>query len=279
MRKVLVAALCAASGLFAPVASAGSAAQTMTFEVIRTTSGSSHFDLWITASPGERGALIGEAEAYVRAGRVTRVDGGAIVSNEPRAQGLDAGNLHIRTCGYTGTCNPGQYAAALLGVTYASSASSAGDINALYVVVRAANISVKFKGAGWALRKQPLAFRNQATRQSATASVSDAGSGVAVTEGARATGGDEGSLAVAVPPCSISQENVVARGVGQMTLTGGVTTPRYTCPAAIKPPIMASYARTSTTWQLTGWAAGDTTLADQALLVIDEPRSTPGTAR
>jgi hypothetical protein len=277
MRKVLITALLAASGVAAPVASAGSSTTTATLVLVRTTSGASSFDLTVSANPGKGGVLIGEADTYVRADRVVRVDSGYLIGNDPEEQGLDAGNLHVRTCGYTATCKPGRFSVTLVNVSY-SAESSQGDVNALYFVVRGAHIQINFRGKGWVLRNEPLAFRHVTPRRSAKAWANFAGRGAAVSQGAQAAGGQSGSIAVAMPPCSASDVGVVARGIGQMTLSGGVTTAQFVCPA-VAYPALTSYARTATTWRLTGWAAGDSTLSDQPLLVIDQPTRTTGAAK
>jgi len=273
MRGRLAAVLLASSTLVIPAASADSAPGAVTFELIRTTSGPSQFDLSVSASPGPDGVLIGEADTYARSGHVVRIDGGAIVGDNPEAQGLDVGNVHIRTCSYTGTCAPGGFDVVLLGVSYASG-SSAGDVNELFFVVRGTRISIRLTAKGWRLRNAPLTFHDQPTQQDAAASAAVAGRGVAVTGGAASPGGRSGSVAVAMPPCSISDVGAVARGAGRVTLIGGVTSPSFTCPATTA-PVLASYATSATQWRIDGLVAGDTTLANQALLVIDTPKRVP----
>ena len=274
-RAVIAVALCAAAAV--PPAAGAASSATRTFVLVRTTSGASSFNLSLSASPDSNGLLIGEADTYSKGGYVSRVDSGAIVGSHPSSQGIDAGSLHVRTCSYTGTCAPGSLDLAFLGFSYSSNNSS-GDINALYFVMRGSRLQVKFTGTGWALKSVPLAFRAQEVQNNAVVAVSIANRGAAITDGASAPGGRSGSVAVAEPPCSTSDVGVLARGLGRVTLTGGVTSPTFTCPAPAA-AILGSYARKSTTWQLTGVAAGDSTLSDEALLVIDTPRLRYSTAR
>jgi hypothetical protein len=104
------------------------------------------------------------------------------------------------------------------------------------------------------LVRTPLAFRYVPTESVSSASANDATFGAAVFRGASAPGGPVGSVALASPPCSTAAVGGPSRGVGQVQLRGGVTTPTFTCPIDQNP--IGSYATAATTWAVTGFAAG-----------------------
>jgi hypothetical protein len=98
-------------------------------------------------------------------------------------------------------------------------------------------------------------------------------SGVERFESASLPGGRHGSLAVGLPPCSIAASGLVFRGVGTVTLDGGVRPESFTCPTSDVLP--ASYAARATTWRLHGNVTGESTGMDTRLFVVDLPARLP----
>lgn len=244
---------------------------------MRTTSGGSGFNLSVAATTADRGVLIGEADTYAAQHRLVGADGGAILGEDPPGQGIDAGGLHVRTCGYTNTCQPGNLDLIGLGVSYEAQTSK-GDVNLLWFVARGRQVQVKFSGHGWRMQRVPLNFRAVATQAASTAGSTLAAHGADLFQASDKTpGASTGSVAVASPPCSIATVGIVSRGVGQVNLTGSETAPSYMCPSN-RAPILASYSRHKTQWQLQGLVVGDSTLANEALLIIDTPRLSFATA-
>lgn len=274
MRRCLVHIWLALLVVAAAPAHAEPDMRTLSLLITRTTTGASDFSLGVFASVSPQGAFIGEADLTVTRGRVQSTSGGAVVSNNPSQQGLRAGPLRANTCEPT-LCDEAPDGVMLLGTSY-SSRNSRGDVNAVLVVARAHRISYTFKGHGWSLRRLPLTFRAVELVQASEATASLGTRGVALFTGATAAGGKRGSVAVAVPPCSISDIGVASRGAGRVELLGGVAQPSFTCPTDQVP--IASYARAATTWRLQGIAAGDSTLAQSSLLVIDLPPQMPAAA-
>lgn len=278
MRKAWACGVAAA--LLSPLLAVGGAhAATLTtasFVLVRTTEGASDFNLSLSVDvPSGRGLIV-DAETYVQDGRVRRAEGGAVVGQDPSSPGVDAAGVHFRTCGYTFSCTSSPPGVSLLGVSYSSSRSR-GQLNMLLLVLRGQRIFARMTGHGWRLLRVPLTLAYVPTQTASAASASIAGRGVAAFTGATAKGASRGSVALAIPPCSISDLGVASRGVGRVELDGGLTKPTFTCPVDVAP--VASYAAGATTWSLTGFAAGDTTLADTALAVINTPARLPAAAR
>ncbi|MDQ1694872.1 MAG: hypothetical protein QOJ03_225 [Frankiaceae bacterium] len=255
-------------------ASADSHVKTVTFMLVRTTSGASQFDLSLSAHDSSKGAFVGDIDAVIRHGRVVETVAGSMGGLQSEADGVEVGPLHVRTCALTrcGGDLEGQVGTA---IGY-SSDNSEGDVNAIFVVLHGSGIVYHFRGVGWRVLPMRLDYRTVDTRAASPVRVSSGVYSAAAIDGASAPGGAVGSVALAAPPCSIATVGVVSRGVGQIRLTGGATSPTFTCPTDRVP--IGSYTNRKATWSVDGWAAGDSTLSDTTLFVIDRPARLPHAA-
>jgi hypothetical protein len=269
--KRIVAIIALIVSALAIPASADSQVETLTFMLVRTTSGPSHFDLLLSASSPSSGGYIGDIDGVVRHGRVVRVDSGSMNDLRFEEDGVDVATQHVRTCGLA-HCRTAPDGALLTEIGYAAK-HSRGDVNALFFVLHGVRLDYHLDAVGWRIVPMRLNYRLVNTWDASPARVSSGVYSAAVVDGATAPGGRSGSLAVATPPCSISASGIVSRGAGQIQLTGGVTAPTFTCPTDRIP--IGSYTNRKTTWSVDGWAAGDSTQSDTTLFVIDRPARLP----
>jgi hypothetical protein len=146
-------------------------------------------------------------------------------------------------------------------------------LNRFWIVTEGA-FRIRLKGHGWTLARRPLSYRYQLARDSAAMQVDTGVSSVEISGDARLAGGRRGSLAVLMPPCSTSSTVPGAaaplpRGVGSMSLLGGVGTPSVTCPSDVGTVYPTSHATGRTTWTSRGRIVGDHTFQSVRMFVVD----------
>jgi len=275
MRRAILALGLLVAELIAPIEGhATSHVETLTLLLVRTTSGPSQFNISLTAYAPKEGAFVGDIDVVARRGRVVQTVSGSMGGLQSERDGASAGPIHFRTCRAM-ECGGGPEGLVGAGIGY-SSRHSRGDVNLLFLVLHGDDVSYKFEGSGWRVVSVPLTYRTVDTWDTSPVRISSGVYSAAVVVGARAMGGDRGSVALAAPPCSISLAGVVSRGVGKVRLTGGATRPEFTCPIDRIP--MGSYSNHKTTWSVDGRAAGDSTQSDTTLFVIDRPARLPHAA-
>jgi hypothetical protein len=141
--------------------------------------------------------------------------------------------------------------------------------NRIYIPVRGRVSDLSFHATGWQLLRTPYPFRTVDGISSSSEAVSDDPYGVEVFEAASAPGGRHGSIAMGDPPCSTATSDVLARGVGTVTLAGGRHPSSLTCPTDTGE--LVDITMRPTRWTLKGTVAGDTTQRNTRLLVLDLP--------
>jgi hypothetical protein len=145
-----------------------------------------------------------------------------------------------------------------------------GAMNRYYVVFEGADVNVAhFKVDGWELHETTgLTYRYVDWRRSQGAGAAAFGHGVTFFNAAEADGGAQGSVAMAIPPCS---NNAVpgGAGAGLVTLRGGQHESTAQCPSLL--PVTAGHAQGAVRWRAEGTAVGDNTLNEVPLFVLDLP--------
>jgi hypothetical protein len=264
------AALLTVAGVLAALVGPGAAVAAgpkhETLLLQRTTPGAS-FDLHATLGLDQGGGFAGAIGARVHDGKVQSASPWSQSSYGHTDDGVHAMGTHVTTCtlgqcGLAGSEFSADYRISLDG-------SAGDDENAIFVVLEGAAISYSFESDGWTLTKVPFGYRYVDGADANAVDAGDPQAGAQVFLDASAPGGSGGSLAQAVPPCRTAAQGL-SRGVGQVTLDGGATTPSITCPTSGWGAI-ADHAAAATTWRAHGVAAGDRTLRDTALLVVDLP--------
>lgn len=248
--------------------------QHVTFVLKRTTTGPTSYTLDIGVdNDNTHGSFIGEVGARIVRRKVVGVTPSfAASSRRWEDSTLRVGDTRVSTCdvnichddkvtGYQG-----------LGTTYVD-AGEPDAPNFFFVVASGRRVAYTFRGTGWKLYRATLRYRYVDGAQNAPASAHAGAVGAEVFTESRAPGGRSGSLAVAIPPCSVAMSGLASRGAGQVTLDGGVRPARFTCPADRS--FVGSYATAATTWRLHGTAAGESTGQDTRLFVLDLPTRLP----
>lgn len=246
----------------------------VTLVLKRTTSGPSSFTLDVgVTNDHSNGSFVGEVGARIVRGKpVSVVPAFAASSRRWEDTTLRVGDLTVTSC-QVGVCHDDHLKGYQgLGTTY-SDDGRADEPNYFFVVAYGHNVEFGFRGTGWRVFRAPLAFRYVDGPADAEASSHLLMASAEVFTGATATGGRLGSLAVAIPPCSVAMSGLVARGVGRVTLEGGAEPVEATCPA--DRTFIGSYARAATRWRLTGTAAGDSSAQDTRMFVLDLPKRLP----
>lgn len=276
MRRLLVLTVAAAlvSAGLAPAHAAGP--QRVSFVLKRVWSGRpTSYDLQLGVELDHTyGGFIGDVGGYFSRGRP--------VSSETSYFGsvrrwendtVQVGNTTFTTCQAGLLCygddDPGMYG---LGSTYADNGESHAP-NYYFVVATGRHVEYTFHGTGWTLVRTPLTSRYLDGGDTGAAAVHVLQSGVEVYGDGSLPGGRYGSIGAGKPPCSLAASSLVSRGVGSVTLEGGVDRPEFTCPTSRV--MLSSYATGPTTWRLRGTAVGDNTMADSRLFVLDLPRRLP----
>jgi hypothetical protein len=244
--------------------------QRVVYVIERTTPGPSSYKVMATAQPGEGGAFVGSVFAAVARGRITGVRPGSSTSmdrtNEPHVYSPAA---TVSSCD-VGQCDlynstGGQ------GISYEDTDGS-DPLNRAFIAVAGIAPRVEFEGDGWRLRRTSWTFAFVDGTESDGVGVRGGDThGAELFLEAALGGGRYGSIALATPPCSTTTTNAASRGIGRVTLDGGVEPQTVTCPTD-NPSRLASWAPGAATWSLSGPAAGTTELSETRLFVLDFPR-------
>lgn len=140
-------------------------------------------------------------------------------------------------------------------VAFTINPSSESSTHRLFMALEGRRIEVQHKAPRWQARLRTGGF----------AHTGDAAMGIRVSSTsaeaapiAALPGGKEGSVAIAVPPCTDV-------GIGALALRGGPQEKRMLCPSE---RLLTDVARTATQWTFGGQAAGVTTHATR-LIVLD----------
>lgn len=275
MRARTVVAAFVAGGVLAPITPSASAAPDRQLALIayRTTTGAAALDLQVSAPPGSKPSIIAMVVATVERSRIASLDlAGVLLSGE-------ADRVQVKANGSRTTlCDEGVCMADTSTQTAGSAITirnEAGDdrYNVMFVVARGASVTYSAKAKGWAIKRVTLPYRIGAGADTAVTAAYALGSGAEVFGDVSAPGGASGSIAVSEPPCSESVNGTVSRGAGTLTLDGGVTRPKFTCPT--DRGALASWALRRTTWRVHGTMAGETTQAGARLFVLDLPKKLP----
>jgi hypothetical protein len=278
MRRLIALLAVVLGGLAAPSATGQEVPRTVSLMLVRQTSGPSKFHLDVTAHVPSAGAYFGQIFATLRGGRVVATHSGGLIWSKPDGGTAQVGRIEVSTCSVT-SCESGAPEGEIgAGTDYDTGAKqSKGDFNAIFVVARGTDITFRLTGTGWRIVKVPLSHVMRLTRAASPASASIGPYGFTIFDGeVTAAGNRTGSVALAAPPCSMTTTGVVSRGLGHVQLAGGTSAPTFTCPT--DHVLMSSYASRATTWSLHGTAAGDSTMADAALLVVNLPTRMPTAA-
>lgn len=274
MRRGAVLVAAAVATALAPAPStAARPLETVTFVLRRSVHGPASFELQASVANDGRGSFVGAVGARAERGRITsattlwagsarRWDDATLNVDGTRWSACEVGACHDHDAeGWHG-----------LG---SSSSDNAGDdaMTHVFVTLVGKDVKYEFRGKGWTLVKTRLAFRYLDGSETSPLYVHAAERGVEAYSDGTLPGGRNGSLAVAIPPCSISSSGVAPRGAGTVTLDGGVRSESFTCPTSRILP--SSYATRATTWRLHGNVVGDTTGMDTRLFVVDLPARLP----
>lgn len=248
------------------------------FEVVRTTTSASSFELTVDMSPPSGSDL----DAYTAAvgfrtgetGAVESVVGlGATALGATNEPGVFYDGTAVTTCTAAGVCNAQPTFAAVTLVGHKDN-GEADALNRYYVVVegKVALSDIRFEAKGWVLAETSLETRYSDLRDAEGAAVTATPSVSAnAFLSTQLAGGASGSLAMAAPPCSQATSGVVARGAGRMTLSGGTEDQVQMCPFVGGNGVLADHAPAATTWEASGLVAGDSTLHEGRLFVVDLP--------
>lgn len=262
-----------ASALSLP-ASAAAPAQRVTFVLRRTGAGATSWNLNIHINNDHAtGSFLGFVGARFERGKPVRADAAWAGS----ARRWEDTTLHL--AGTTvSSCSAGVcHDDTVLGYQgLVSSYRDEGGDDAythFFLVATGRIVRYGFEGKGWTLVRMPLSFRYLDGGDTSPAHAHSGQTGAEVFTEASLPGGRHGSLGVGVPPCSFAAVHVAMRGVGRLTLDGGAKPETVVCPD--QPKLLGSYATGPTTWRFHGLAAGDITIQDTRLFVVDLPARLP----
>jgi hypothetical protein len=283
--RVLVASISAVgvtSGVAASGATAAPGRASLVLELTRTTQGPSSFELTLVLAHNARGGegLVASVGGHGSRGRYTAVVPGFVSSvarSDNRTASIDG--RQVRVCDATSALcfNQTSVNGLFISSTSYSDSGAAGNLTTWFAVAEGASVRYEFSGRGWQVRriKVPYRFVDGSDDQVAVhAGVQD---GVEVFHRpVTLPGGRFGSLAVAAPPCSAVSVGI-PRGVARLTLDGGESSVVAVCPSAASNPNKAAWAPSSTSWTLSGYAVGETSLAETRSFVLDllPPRRHP----
>jgi hypothetical protein len=270
LKIVGLVAIAAVAAAAAPLPTAAGTMQRQAWMLVRTTTGPSSFELGIFTNYTAAGGFIGGLFTEESNGNVLGIVGGGMTSIGPGEPTAYISGTRIDSCtlpvcplrtveGQTG-----------LGEFYSDSGAT-GAINRGYFIAEGASVSATlYQASGWSLQAAPLGYRYVDGDSGGNVSARVLDSGVEVFTGASIyDGSSRGSFAQADPPCSITSSSLVARGVGTLTLTGGVRRPSETCPQGQDE--LDSWSNGPTRWQLTGPVVGDSSQRHTRLLMIERP--------
>lgn len=126
-----------------------------------------------------------------------------------------------------------------------------------YLVLQGAQVTLDHSGVGaWTLHRFS-SWTQVVDTQTAFAGAGSDGLDVEVDRSVSATGGSQGSVAIAVPPCDVI-------GAGVATLSGGA---QGVQPVACPSSALAALATRRTTWDLSGALAGASALRTRLLVL------------
>lgn len=246
----------------------------VSFMLVRTsTDASASMHLNLSVVPGERAAVYSVTFATLRRGRITSVDlagassPGASDHTQVRANGTS-----------TSLCSRGvcqlDWETLTSGVGAGASGGPNGP-NVLFVVAQAPGGSVGYSVdlVGWQLIPTSFTYRWVNGVDSAAVGAFAGPYGVEAFTDASLRGGTSGSIAIAIAPCDANGTNAASKGIGRLTLDGGVTQPTFTCPLNANP--VGSWATRATDWRVHGQVAGSAGGHDTRLFVLDLPPRLP----
>lgn len=266
-----------ASGSAASGATAPPGRASLVLELTRTTRGPSSFDLTLVLTHNARGAAGLAANVGGRQvnGRYTEVVPG-FVSSVARSDNrtVSVRGQQVSACDASSNLCFNQ-SAALNGLFVSSTSyrdtGEAGNLTTWYAVAEGASARYDFKGRGWKVRRIKVPYRFVDGSDGQLAAHAGPVDGVEVyNRPVTLSGGRSGSLAVAAPPCSTTTVGV-PRGLARLTLNGGREPVVAECPTATSNPNKGAWAASSTTWTLSGYAVGETSLAETRAFVLDLP--------
>lgn len=242
----------------------------------RLSSGPTSYDLDVTVRPAERRAGgFATVDARVERDRIVEVfPGDAVIFDPENEPYVYLNGDETSTCDF-GLCD--FYCCAAFGASDEyDDKTGDGRSNRLFVALWAPDFSYVLQAEGWTLRTARWPFRFVwGARTKAIGVGSGSVRGAEVFMEATAPGGRHGSLAVAGAPCSAADVGFPPRGVGRATLEGGVEDEEVFCPTDGDPAagqfFVSSWAPEATGWRFHGLVAGDTTLAQARLFVLDLP--------
>lgn len=274
--RLLGAALLVAAVVPATPATAAPPLERLGLLLRRTTSGPSSFTLDVTVRSDPRGGFVGGVGArFVRGKPVNAVPLAAGSSRRWDYSTLQAGDARWSTCD-AGVCDDERDLSVHgLGSTYRDDGVDEESATHFFVVAYGADVEYEFAGRGWAVvaDRARIAYRFVDGAERSVASSHAGMRGVEVSGEYTAPGGQHGSLALAIPPCSMTKTGVVSRGVGTVTLDGGTQPRTFTCP--VDRAFLADHATRATSWRLHGRVVGETTLQETRLFVVDVPARLP----
>jgi hypothetical protein len=263
----------------APGVSAAPPRTSLVLELTRTTTGPSQFDLTLVLTHNARGgegfaAGVGGRQAK---GRYTNVVPG-FVSSVARSDNrtVSLNGQQVSACNASSELCFNQSNINGLFVSSTSyndgGGSGAESLTTWYAVAEGVSVRYDFRGHGWIARRitVPYRFVDGADHQLA-AHVGGVDGVEVFHRPVTLSGGRSGSLAVAAPPCSTATVGV-PRGLARLTLDGGASPVVSTCPSAASNPNRGGWAAGRTSWSLSGYAIGETALAETRAFVLDLPR-------
>jgi hypothetical protein len=249
------------------------------FELVRTTPGPSSYTLAVDhrtpdGTMGLDGLLASVLLRTGEDGRIEQaVDGIVVTDDSKRTAGVWVAGQEIGPCAQTGQCHTGRV---VLGSRTHFSYSDQGHadaFNRLLIVFEGYELDMSFEGDGWDLHETSLDYRYVEWDDTSTLGVAAGLDGADVFLSAHAVGGQRGSVAIAVPPCSPSHSGVtlgLAKGVGTLALLGGDDGPSLTCPG-FGLQALTDFTNEPTTWAAEGPMVGEHTFSSVRLFVLDLP--------
>jgi hypothetical protein len=274
--RALAAALVTLAASFAATAEAAAPPLvTRTLVLRRTSSGPTSFQLNVSVLADSRGTFIGAMGARADRGRVTSAT--AVTASTTRRwdnSTVETGPFRFTACD-VGVCHGNQIEGYHgLGSAYRDQGiEDTGALTHVFVAMVGKDAAYEFTGKGWTVQVLRFGFRYLDGGDTSADFAHFGAVGVEAYSDGSLIGGRHGSLAMGVPPCSLTGTGLVFRGVGTVTLDGGVRPESFTCPTSRILP--ASYATRATTWRLHGTVAGDATGMDTRLFVVDLPARLP----
>lgn len=275
-RAMLLAILCSGALLLAAAPDeTGLGATRTSFEIVRATDGPAEFSFSAQLRPISEEVTFAGALAMTtdQSGLVRHVVGlGGTTFGQHSQPTVFANGETITPCTIAGYCEDIYVHLGAATVIVMSDNGGPDVLNRFYVVTEGTDPEVDFSGDGWVLHEAPLAFRHVGMHEAEGAgTLLVTTHGLELFLGASTEGGEFGSIAQAIPPCSQSTTNAVARGAGTLTLTGGVNGAEGHCPQIGFRPLISDHAVNATTWRAEGPVMGNNSMTHTRLFVVDLP--------